>query len=110
MCVVLKNTEEGGMPPGPGPSSALTHLYPARARLGTGTLGPPSEVLVERHRLRADQLDIGPRRNESQRGSVPSRSGSPLLGAHPIERSERPPRTLPPETGSPKPGTAYPGA
>ena len=100
--VVLKNTEKGGTPHDPGPSSALKHLYPARARLGTGTLGPPSEVSEQLHRLRAGQLGICPRWNVSPRGSArASRSGCPLLGAHPIERSERPSRTLPPETGSP---------
>ena len=93
----------------PSSSSALEHLYTARARLGSGTLGPPSEVSEQLHRLWADPLGICPRWNESPRGSAPSRSGCPLLGAHPIERSERPSRTLPPETGSPKPGTAYPG-
>ena len=78
---MLKNTEVGGMPHGPGPSSALKHLYPARARLGTGTLGPPSEVSAELHRLWADQLDLSRKDTESRGISLLTLRVSPVEGA-----------------------------
>ena len=69
------------MPPGPGPSSALKHLYPARARLGTGTLGPPSVVSGELHRLWADPLDLSRKDTESRGISPFTLRVSPVEGA-----------------------------